>query len=171
MPEAQGQGRGEEEARLDDAEDLKAAERALRQRAVRLLAAREHSSQELRQKLSTRTDHPELADRVVASLRAANLVSDDRFVEEFVRARIERGHGPIRIRADLRGRGVDEDLIETNLTRPGTFWARRLRQVREKKFGPGLPADRADWARQARFLAQRGYPADIIYQVLRADPD
>lgn len=154
-----------------DRDDRK-AERALQARAVRLLAAREHTTFELRRKLARNCGDDEAAvERVVARLGEANLVSDARFVEEFIRARIERGHGPVRIRADLRGRGVDDELIDGALTLPATFWAQRMSQVRMRKFGKSLPTERTEWGRQARFLAQRGYPADIIYQVLNADFD
>ncbi|NJN51845.1 MAG: regulatory protein RecX [Gammaproteobacteria bacterium] len=94
------------------------------------------------------------------------MLSDARFVEEFVRSRVERGHGPVRIRADLRARGIEDEQIDAAVTQPTDFWVSRISRVRAKKFGEQLPSDRMEWARQARFLAQRGYPSDVIYLVL-----
>ncbi len=143
-------------------------ERTLHSRAVRLLAKREHSKAELRRKLATHDADAALIERVLETLTEGNLLSDGRFVDEFVRSRIARGRGPLRIRADLEGRGIADEVIDAALTHPASFWLERLHVVREKKFGSTVPADRADWGRQARFLAQRGFPADLIYRSLDA---
>lgn len=136
------------------------------ERAVRYLAAREHSERELLNKLRARDVEGELACRVLGDLKSRNLQSDARFAEEFVRSRVGRGHGPIRIRQELARRGIADDLLEDVLTRSGEFWVRIAAQAREKRFGEILPEERGDWNRQARFLAARGFPADLIYRVL-----
>jgi regulatory protein len=145
--------------------------RAARIAAVRLLARREHSTDELRRKLRRR-GHPEtVIDSVVATLSDAAYVSDSRFADTFVRVRSERGQGPLRIRAELRERGVEEALADELLTETADFWIERARNARRKRFGEAAPATRADWNRQARFLAQRGFPSDLIYRVLGASDD
>ena len=52
------------------------------------------------------------------------------------------------------------------LTQSTDYWLGLAERARRKKFGGPAPASRDDWNRQARFLAQRGFPADLIYRVL-----
>jgi regulatory protein len=145
--------------------------RAARIAAVRLLARREHSTDELRRKLKRR-GHPEaVIETVVATLSDASYVSDSRFADSFVRVRSERGRGPLRIRAELRERGVEDALADELLTETADFWIERARSARRKRFGEAPPATRDDWNRQARFLARRGFPSDLIYRVLGAADD
>jgi len=141
-------------------------ERSVRESAVRLLTGREHSAAELKRKLTARGHAAAVVDRVVDGLAERALVSDVRFIESFIRARTERGQGPIRIRAELRERGIVDDLIDEAMTHPAEYWLARLEQARSKRFGPERPATRDAWSRQARFLAQRGFPSDLIYRVL-----
>lgn len=178
----------------------------LTERALRLLATREHSRFELRRKLlRRRASSPkprenanetanerankkpnEMAkeqaqaevDTVLDDLARRDLLSDVRFAEAFVRRGVDRGRGPIKIRADLRNRGVMEDIIDDTLTFPDEFWLRRAREVQAKRFGSdgagaggdssdaGALANRSEWARRARFLASRGFASDIIYRTL-----
>jgi len=149
-----------------DASPTSSALRTVEESAVRLLAGREHSVRELRQKLCARGHDESLVDDVLRSLCERNLLSESRFIESFVRSRAERGQGPMRIRAELRERGIDDERIDACVTRAADYWLERLERVRVKRFGVGAPATRDDWNRQARFLAQRGYPSDLIYRAL-----
>ena len=108
---------------------------------------------------------------VVADLAAANLLSDVRFVEEFVASRLRRGSGPLKIREELRGRGVDDTLVDTTLDRYSEEWVDAAAGVRRKRFGAALPREYAERARQARFLQQRGFSAGHIRQVMKGDID
>ena len=157
-------------------------EAALTERALRLLATREHSRFELRRKLlRRRASHAAAAtarlDNVLDDLARRDLLSDARFAESFVRRSVDRGHGPLKIRAGLRGCGVAEDIIDDTLTFPDEFWLRRAQAVQAKRFGngnaggnksnaAGASANRSEWARRARFLAARGFASDIIYRTL-----
>ena len=159
-------------------------EAALTDRALRLLATREHSRFELRCKLLRRrasnasnVNAQAQVDTVLDDLASRDLLSDARFAESFVRRGVDRGHGPLKIRAGLRSRGIAEDIIDDTLTFPDDFWLRRAQAVQTKRFGNGSaggnesnaagpPANRSEWARRARFLAARGFASDIIYRTL-----
>lgn len=140
--------------------------RAAFDRALRLLGQREHSQRELKDKLQRKGVDRALAELVVDDLRGRGLQSDARYAEALVRSRVQRGHGPVRIRQELRQRGVDDVVADEVLTTTDAHWLAQAGEVRSRKFGAEAPADRDDWNRQARFLAQRGYPADLIYRVL-----
>ena len=101
-------------------------------------------------------------------LEAQGYLSEQRFVESRVHARASR-YGNLRIRSELAQHGVELDdaterqLRETELERARSAWRRR--------FGE-LPTDATERARQARFLAARGFASEIIRKVLRsADED
>jgi regulatory protein len=146
-----------------------AAHRAFRQaydRAVRYLGQREHSEKELLAKLRARDTDATLARQVLAELKALDLQSDQRFAESLVRSRVGRGKGPLVIRQELGRKGIDDDLVEEVLTLSGDYWIEIAVSAREKRFGPQPPEDRGEWSRQARFLARRGFPSDLIYRVL-----
>ncbi len=140
--------------------DEDATQRALAM-ALRLLAAREHGRVELERKLKRRFP-AEVVEPLLERLSREGLQSDDRFVEGYLRSRMEKGFGPLRIRAELKARGVDEARVRLALEAVEEEWARRLRQVVERKFGTAPPQDRKELARRARFLAGRGFPESMI---------
>ena len=95
------------------------------------------------------------------------LQDDRRFVENFVHVAYHQGKGPVRIRAELAGRGVDRALVDEVLDERGEDWARsRARGPAERKFGTELPRQFAEKARQMRFLQYRGF--DVAIQVRAA---
>jgi regulatory protein len=139
---------------------------AVTARALRMLARREHSAHELCRKLVAKGHAQSAAQEVMSELRAQGLQSDERFTEMYVRSRVSKGNGPIRIRQDLYQRGLDDELIDAELTCSAERWIDLARSVRCKRFSEAEPSDRDGWNTQARFLARRGFPADIIYRVL-----
>ena len=135
--------------------------------AVALLARREHSVAELKRKLGRR--HPEaMVEAVVARLAAKNLVSDSRFVTNFVHYHARRGQGPLRIRADLRQQGITDEAITQALADSGMDWSQVAGDVRQRKFGVGRGPSLAERAKQARFLQYRGFNGDQIRAALNA---
>lgn len=137
-------------------------------RSIRLLARREHSRLELSHKLS-RKDTPEaILEQLLEDLAEQGLQSDDRFAGSFCRERAGRGIGPVRIRAELKDRGVAGGLIDEALraTEQNTDWYELAETVREKRFGPGRAADFKEAAKQKRFLQYRGFPLEVIQEIV-----
>jgi regulatory protein len=137
-----------------------------RQVALKLLTRREHTRAELREKLVARGCAASVAEEVVSRLESERLLSEDRFVESFVAARRSRGYGPVRIREELRQRGVDGDVIGRWLDVNAREWRDDLKAVRRKKFGARMPKSYSERAKQARFLQYRGFTADQIQKIL-----
>jgi len=140
--------------------------RSLRERALALLARREHARAELRRKLAPHAESPAELDSLLDALTAERLLSDARYAQARVDARGQR-LGDARLVHELRTRGVAEDEIDTALAAAGSELD-RARAVWQKKFGEP-PADRQEWARQARFLQSRGFSGDSIRRVLGGD--
>jgi regulatory protein len=141
-----------------------------RKAALDHLARREHSRHELERKLAGRGFAAEIVDETIAALRAEGLLSDARYTESFVHSRLQRGSGPQKIRAELRARGIGEELISTCLESCSGEWDELIARVRIKRFGSALPADFRERSRQMRFLQQRGFTAEQIAAVFH-DPE
>ncbi len=137
--------------------------------ALRLLTRREYSQAELARRLREKGFPVEAVTACVEVLAAKRLISDERFVESFITSRTSRGQGPVRIRAELRERGVEESLIEAGLAGVEVDWLSLAAAERRKKFGAKRPADYRERAKQARFLQYRGFTADQIRPVLGED--
>jgi regulatory protein len=143
----------------------------IRSRAIALLARREHSALELKRKLLQRGYSPDLIIPVLQALAAEGLLSETRYAQEWVRSRVSRGQGPLKIRAELRQQGLADAQIEQVLAESDTDWGRLARSVRNKRFGTAMPNGLTDRARQMRFLESRGFASDHIRQALGADPN
>ena len=139
----------------------------LRARALRLLARREHTRQELDRKLSPHAGSSEDLKGLLAGLKQKNQLSEERFAEERAR-RLSRKYGAARIRQDLKAKGVSEELIER--VSPADE-LERARAILERKYR--VPASsREERAKRMRFLQGRGFSFDIIRSLLSSrDPD
>jgi regulatory protein len=136
----------------------------LRERALRLLARREHSRAELIRKLEqagfdTSDIHPLLDE-----FEQKNWLSDRRFAESYVADHRARA-GSVKLAYDLRQRGVSDSTIEAVLSDNRDSEIDRAREVWKKKFGTA-PSDMTEKARQMRFLQSRGFTSDIIRRAI-----
>ena len=131
------------------------------------LARREHGVLELSRKLIARGFDADPVEAAVRDLIDDGLLSDSRFAEAFVHSRFQKGSGPQKIHAELRQRGIDDDLISACLESVSEQWLARVREVREKKYGPQQPRDFKERNRQMRFLQQRGFTSEQIYAVFK----
>ncbi|HEY1992076.1 MAG TPA: regulatory protein RecX [Gammaproteobacteria bacterium] len=143
----------------------------VRAKALGFLARREHSAGELKAKLLERGYESTAVEAVLASLQGQKLLSDARFVQEFVAGRVRRGSGPMKIREELRAKGVTGERVEEALAGLKAGSAQGAAAARRKRFGEALPRDMQERARQARFLQQRGFSMDDIRKALKGDPE
>jgi len=90
--------------------------------AYQLLGRREYSLAELSARLKKKWPSANGVSAVVQQLAEENLVSDQRFAESFLRSRVQRLQGPLKIRAELKGRGVDDSLISQTIESPALSW-------------------------------------------------
>ncbi len=133
-----------------------------RKKAMDYLARREYGQRELEQKLIAAGFESVVATDAVHKLTGEGLQDDRRFIENFVQSRINQGKGPVRIRQELGERGVSDGMIDAALDDVAEDWFALARSVREKKFGPGLPGEFKEKARQMRFLQHRGFESGHI---------
>ncbi len=148
---------------------------ALHRAALTRLRRREYSRAELRDILAALSarlapGHDGGPDgggveRALAALERRGYLSDARFAEQLAVARMAGGYGPLRIRAELGARGVDETLIEATLASNGDC-AELAAEILDKRFGAAPPQSDADRARRARFLCRRGFDDEFVDALL-----
>jgi regulatory protein len=144
----------------------------IRQAALHLLARREHSTAELRERLARKFGHDaETIEAELERLTAERLLDDTRFTESFIRMHCRKGHGPLRILQELARRGVSSELAEGLVDPRGAEWTERARAWRARRFGAAEPTAAADWQRQARHLQSRGFSTEQVRRALRAPED
>ncbi len=137
----------------------------LRQKALKLLARREHSRAELARKLAPLGTPEEIAT-LLAELERTKLLSDARVADAYLRSHSDR-FGVARLRQGLRAKGIERELVEQQLAATGLpAELTRARDLWTRKFGTP-PADRREWAKQARFMQARGFSTDVIRHLLR----
>ena len=138
----------------------------LRERALRLLARREHARAELARKLAPHAESGEALDALLDELTARHLLSDERYVEMRMNARAAR-YGNARLAYELRTQGVSDELVAAALA-AGEDELSRARAAWQRKFGASAQDD-GERARQMRFLLSRGFSGETVRRVLRGD--
>jgi regulatory protein len=146
---------------------VKRAEPSLKARALRLLARREHSRDELRRKLAPHIAEGEDVDALLDELRQRGWLSDVRFAEQTIRAKARR-FGPFKLAQQLRARGVDEEAIAAAFHAAGADGQSSLEAVWKTRFRE-MPGDERELARQVRFLQGRGFALDDILRYLKEE--
>jgi len=136
----------------------------LRERALRLLARREHSRFELDRKLGQAGFVQHDIDPLLDEFEEKNWLSDRRFAESYVADHRARA-GSVKLAYDLRQRGVSNAIIEGVLRENCDSELDRAREVWRKKFGLP-PADTLEKARQMRFMQNRGFALELVRRVI-----
>jgi regulatory protein len=131
------------------------------------LARREHSEQELRRKLKARAGDDDAVEEVLRQLKDERLQSDERFTEAYVHHRVNAGIGPLKIRYELRQKGIDESLADAILEPMAEQWEAMMRRQRERKYGEVIPSAYAERMKQARFLQNRGFSPESVMRLFR----
>jgi regulatory protein len=136
----------------------------LRERALRLLARREHSRAELTRKLGTAGFAQVDIDALLDEFEKQNWLSDQRFAESYIADHRARA-GSIKLAYDLRQRGVPASIIDALLSENQDSELERAREVWKKKFG-APPMDAAEKAKHIRFMQSRGFASEVIRRVI-----
>lgn len=139
---------------------------AIRKVAMDLLAMREHGRIELKRKLLRKGAEPQFIDAVLDQLTQDKLLSEERYLESYIRSRANNGYGPLRIQQELLERGLNKIEINQAIEHLGYDWQEKLRNLWKKKFG-SPPKDIKEKAKQGRFLLYRGFNMDMINKLLK----
>jgi len=133
-----------------------------------LLTAGDRSEHEIRTRLAARGHEAEDVDDTVQRLQRAGYLDDARVAEGVAAVGARRGYGSLRVRAQLRGRGIDAALISAAIQTSFADEPSLARQLLNKRY-PSKPSTPAERGKAARFLAQRGFPAAIVMALVGED--
>ena len=139
-------------------------EESLKSTAMRLLGRREYTRLELGKKLLLKGSNAQEVDELLGDLECKGWLDDRRYVEAYIRSKRQR-FGTRKILQDLESKGVAksiileyrEEVLEGDLNAAKLVWAKKYSVKPE---GP------ATWAKQARFLVNRGFDQSTIRAVL-----
>lgn len=137
--------------------------------AMRMLAAREHSTAELRAKLVKKSDDQAAIAKLIDEFTEAGYLNDERFAEIFVRQKSQVGKGPYVIRQLLKAKGIGEQHIAAAFNNNDSDWFELAMLAYQKKFRTPIE-DIKDKAKRQRFLMSRGFSSDVISKVIESCP-
>lgn len=141
---------------------------AARNFAMRSLARRESAESELARRLRQQGYQEEVIEAVVDYCRDYNWVNDERYGAMAVRAGAAKGHGPIKIRFDLRRKGLDDSQIDSSFEQPELDWFELAFDLLERR---ARVADLADFKlrmKWLKYLLGRGFTQDQARYALSA---
>jgi regulatory protein len=136
----------------------------LSERALRLLARREHSRAELGRKLAAHANPGDDLESLLEDLSRRKLLSDERYAESRAHS-LSRKYGAARLAHELRAKGLDKELAEQASRTARATEVERAREVWRRKFRVA-PKTREERAKQMRFLQSRGFSFDAIRVVV-----
>jgi regulatory protein len=140
---------------------------------LRLLTARARTRAELEGQLAKRGYSDEVSQRVLDRLAHVGLVNDEDFAEQWVRSRrVNAGKAKRALAAELRNKGVDNDVITAALADidAGAERERAEQLVRDKLRREKLGDDDTKVARRlVGMLARRGYSQSMALDVVTSE--
>ena len=129
--------------------------KSIRLKIMDFLSRREHSSREIFKKLSPRVESKELLEEEIEKLKADGLLSDERFAESYFQSRKNRGYGPLRIRNELKQRGVGDQIFYPLSNE--IEWSEFALEALRKKVSGNMPTETKEILKLKRFLNYRGF--------------
>lgn len=140
---------------------------------LRLLTARARTRAELVGQLAKRGYPDDVSNRVLNRLGEVGLVDDAEFAENWVRSRrVNAGKGRRALAAELRTKGVDDDVISAALDGidAAAERATAVGLVRKRLRRENLDGDEAKVSRRLLgMLAGRGYSQTMAFDVVSAE--
>jgi regulatory protein len=140
--------------------------------ALRMLARRELSESQVRQRLARHGQEAAAIDAAVARLKQERRLDDARAAEAIVRTQVSvKRRGRLRVRRELEHAGIAAgdarralDEVFGSIDEDALLQAALARRLR----GRTTIADAGEFQRLARYLAAQGFDADRITAALRA---
>ncbi len=150
-------------------------EQKLMDKAANYLAYKPRTRQELRKYLRERGASAETVDRCLATMEEYHLIDDLEYSRMYIESMLQRGRGLVRIRRELRTKGVEEDVIEDALHQMEELpdeYEMALEQAysvigQEDIAGMDHHEKQKLMARLAGRLGRKGYPAETVYRAVR----
>ncbi len=136
------------------------SESDIKNAALGLLARREHSMKELVTKLKSRCCDEDLLENILFGLQENGYINDQRFVESFLRQRVNQGFGPKKIHFDMRGKGITAEMLDFAMQEQEIDWFELALETYRRKFRYEDNYDAKGYAKRIRYMMQRGFDSE-----------
>lgn len=149
-------------------EDKRNLNRA-REYALRLLEYRERSEQEIKERMARKNYNERLIKSTIKSLKNHNLVNDRRFARMWAESCLRRSYGRWKVQTDLNKKGIDREIVEEVLRESYS----KVDEVQialaliQKKWPFSKEEKNTLLRRVSDFLKRRGFPFEVIAEVIR----
>jgi len=140
--------------------------KAILHKGIDLLSRREHSVQELQNKLRIREFQEDEIAEVIDYLVSKDYLSEARFADSLYRTRMNKGYGKRFIENELAQKGIDQTEIKVAAENLEINWYQQAEQVYQKRFNNSEIIDQKDKEKRIRFMQYRGFSTDEIFTVL-----
>lgn len=157
--------------RRPGSDDPAKPKRSAYDKALGLLARREHSRRELKTKLRQGGYEGEETTEAIDRLGEQQYQDDDRFGEVLLRSRIAQGYGPMRLRMELKTHGLGDARIREMLNDAEVDWLALAASQLRRRYGSVGSNDPAERSKRAQFLLRRGFDGSTVRSVTHADVD
>ena len=142
---------------------------SLKGRALKLLAAREHSRAELERKLKPHEEEPGSLQTALDELQAKDFINEQRVLESVIHRRAGK-LGGARLKQELQAKGLDASAVSQALADLAPLEFERAREVWRKKFA-NPASGHEERAKHARFLIARGFSSEVVRRVVNLQHD
>ncbi len=132
---------------------------------LQLLSKKEYSVLEMTRKLNVRYPE-EVVQKCVAYCKEKNYLSDERFASMFVRFRFHSNYGPMRIRYELKEKGINEDIAEETLDNPEYDFEETLLDLAIRKSANLDLKDYKERTKLVRHLVSRGFESSSVIKIV-----
>ena len=137
--------------------------------AFLLLKFRPRSEKEIYQRLKNKKFNEEIIKNTVAFLKDKEFIDDNYFAKDWIQSRIKRPLGLGRLRAELKVKGVDKEIIDSQIEEIKKDYAEEdiVKAIAKAKISKlkGIEPLKAK-RRILDYLLRRGFSAEIAFDVV-----
>jgi len=139
--------------------------------ALRILKYRFNSTAELRRKLRAKQFDKQTIEEALARLREEKWLDDERYAAAYVRSRVSKNKGRLRIRRELMVAGVDDDTIDAAVVanvnaederERALVTARKRLPIFVRRYGKEAARNKL-----TAYLLKQGYDAALVREIVK----
>ena len=143
----------------------------IRQSSFRYLSGRSHSRFELKTKLLKKNYNKDIIETVLNDLNKSGFINDEQFAADYLRSRLAKKNGPLKIKAELIKKGVGREAIDSAFD--GEYDEKNAvetgREIAQKKYS--ILKNRGIEIKKIKqklfvYLSGKGYPPNIVNQIM-----
>ena len=142
---------------------------AARTYAFLLLKYRQRSEKEISDRLKKKKFSPELVKETIDFLREKKFVDDAAFCQAWIRERLTRSIGPRRLFQELKLKGIDKRIIESNLAEVKESYNedQAARELAQRRLASLKDLDPQTARRRIYgYLLRRGFSPEVVIDTL-----